>query len=75
MQHSTLIKPSLNKAVDMCVMGMEARVCAHRVGMLHRPVAHAIVGPPELDKMVVAPGHEQDVAPRASATVGVHFVQ
>lgn len=56
----------------MCVVGMEARMCPHRVGVLHRPVAHAVVGPPELDKMVVAPGHEQDIA--ASTTVGVHFV-
>ena len=40
--------------------------------MLHRPVALAIVGPPELDKMVVASGHKQDVA--ADTTMGVHHL-
>ena len=39
--------------------------------MLHRPVTHAIVGPPELDEMVVASGHKQDVP--AGTTMGVHF--
>ena len=41
--------------------------------MLHRPVANAIVGPPELDKMVVASGHKQDVAADTTVAVGVHF--
>lgn len=45
-------------------------ICPHRVGVLHRPVAHAVVGPPELDEMVVAPRHEQDIA---TGTPGVHF--
>lgn len=40
--------------------------------MLHRPVAHTIVGPPELDKMVVSSGHKQDVAAGTTA-MGVHF--
>ena len=65
------IKSSFEEAVCMRVVRRAAWICSHRVGMLHRPVAHAVVGPPELDEVVVSPRHEQDIA--TGTTAGVHF--